>query len=460
MLLIMLSLMIAGTALFVAGLSTTNLRAQQLVSTQQSLALAREALLAYATVRPDRAAGNPAALPCPDIDDAGGLVEGVAHTNSCGLQGETVIGRVPWRTLGIDAPRDGSGACLWYVVSGSWKEAGANSAALINPDSNGQLQLWGVESSAVIEGLIPDERPVAMILAPMAAVPGQLRAAAVNRQCSGDFSATNFLDTDTGSGLSNATLSGITDGVDVLAVIAGRADLHNDRVVTISREDLERRITVRNDYDGNMRALGLAVSACVADYGLKNPGGANDLRLPWPAPLGLADYRPDAAYDDLNGTVLSGRLPDAVDDSNLQTGNPVSQVLSICDQGTVTAWSPAMRNLWQHWKDHFYYVLAESFAPDALVPSVCANCLSVNSAGQYAAVVVFANGRLEALAQVRDAPPMDADTRAVIGNYLEGANASGFPYTGGGFDLVSQAGSNTFNDLLFCIDQTLAVSEC
>lgn len=460
LLLIMLTLMIAGTAMFVAGLSTTDLRAQRLVATQISLAEAREALIAYAAIRPDRIPGEPAALPCPDVDDSGGLLEGVAHTNSCGASGETVIGRVPWRTLGIEVPRDGSGSCLWYVVSGSWKEAGTSSAALINPDSNGQLQLYGIENAAVVEGTTPAARPVAMLLAPMRVVTGQSRAAAVNRECSGNFNAGNFLDTDGGTGLSNAVLSGVADGIDVLAFVAGQAIPHNDRIATISRQDLADAITGRSDYPGNMRALGLAVAACVADYAMNNPGGTNDRRLPWPAPLNMADYRPAVAYDDLNGTVLSGRLPDIVDDSNTLTGNSIAQVLSTCDGSTVTAWTPEMRTLWSHWKDHFFYVIAESFAPDAAVPSVCVNCLTTNASGQYAAVIAFADSRLDDLSQVRDAPPMDTNTRADIANYLEDQNASGFPYTGGGLDLKSQAANDTFNDLLFCIDQNLAISEC
>jgi len=119
-----------------------------------------------------------------------------------------------------------------------------------------------------------------------------------------------------------------------------------------------------------------------------------------------------------------------------------------------------MHRQWQHWKDHFFYVVADSYAPTATVPSACIDCISVNGSGQYAAVVLFANSRLDALAQVRDAPPTDADTRNDIGNYLEAANVSGFPHTGGALDLYSQTAGTSFNDLLFCIDESLAVSEC
>ena len=157
---------------------------------------------------------------------------------------------------------------------------------------------------------------------------------------------------------------------------------------------------------------------------------------------------------------MSGRLPDVSDDSNAATGNSIARVLTDCDPVAVPEWSPEMRNLWATWKDHFYYVVAESQVPTATVPSVCNNCLTVNGGGQYAAVVLFGAHRLDALGQIRNAPPTDADTKQDVTNYLEAANATPFPYAGGGFDLVSQAASTTFNDLLFCIDDSLGVSEC
>jgi len=460
LLLMMLAVIVAGSALLVSRLSTTAIRAQRLTSTHDTLGVARDALLGYAAIRPDLAFGQPVALPCPDLDDSLGLDEGVAHTASCGAAGETVMGRVPWRTLGIAPPRDSGSACLWYVVSGSWKDAGGNTAGLVNPDSNGQLQLWGIDAGTVIAGAAPADRPVAMVIAPMEALPGQNRAAPSGRQCSANFSAANFLDDDASSGISNSALSGAVDTLDILAMATALGESHNDRIAIITRSDLERATIARADFDTRMRSLGVAVTECVADYARHNAGGVDDRRLPWPAPLQLADYRPDAAYDDADAGTLSGRLSDVVDDSSTLTGNSIADVLGGCDPATVVQWSPAMYELWSHWKDHFFYVVAESYAPDAVVPSACTNCLTVNGSGQYAALVLFGNSRLGALGQLRNAPPTDIDTKRDAVNYLEDANAGAFPYAGGGLDLVSTAETTTFNDLLFCIDETLVVIEC
>ena len=144
----------------------------------------------------------------------------------------------------------------------------------------------------------------------------------------------------------------------------------------------------------------------------------------------------------------------------LHIGNPVARILSDCDPGAVPQWTTQMMALWQNWKDHFFYAVAESFAPPAAVPSNCTTCLTVNGAGQYAAVVLFADARLNALGQIRNAPPTDADTRNAVSNYLEDANAANMPYMAGTVDFVSQPATATFNDLLFCVDDALAVTEC
>ena len=472
LLLMMLVVLVAATAVLVTRLDVNEMRTERLTESQGALALARDAVIDYATVRPDMAPGAPAMLPCPDINGGGGLLEGETHTAACGAAGVTVMGRLPWRSLGIAPLKDGGEACLWYVVSGSYKDAGAATAELINPDTNGQLQLLGIESGAIIAGAQPDDRPVAMIIAPMAALDSQARPGpGAAEQCSSSFAANRFLDTDSVSGISNASLFGVVDGIDVLATAAGYNPAHNDRIAIITRADLARRVQERHDFDARIGALSLAVTRCVAEYGRNNSGGTGDQRLPWPATVAMVDYRPDSAYDDLAGGTISGRLADTVDDSNAQTGNPIGRILSDCDPAAVPEWTPEMYSLWQHWKDHFFYAVAESYVPDAPpgggppgggppLPGACTDCLTVNGAGSYQAVIIFSGPRLDALGQVRNAPPIDTDTKDQVENYLEGANSTLIPAATGALDFVSQPASGSFNDRLFCIDETLNVAEC
>ena len=127
-------------------------------------------------------------------------------------------------------------------------------------------------------------------------------------------------------------------------------------------------MTARADFLNNMRSLGLAAAACVANYGASNPSGANDKRLPWPATLTLSDYRQNADYDDADVGFYSGRLADIADDSNAATGNPIARVLSDCDSSVVPQWTATQLARWQHWKDHFFYAVGDAIQPNGSDP--------------------------------------------------------------------------------------------
>lgn len=461
LLLTMLIVIMTTSAILLSHLSRDDLRTRRLLETRSVLAMAKTALVDYALVNPDVNFGRSISLPCPDIDDTGGFDDGSAHTTSCGVTGETVVGRLPWRTLGVEAVKDATSTCLWYVVSGSYKDADTETAAMINTDSNGQLQLVNLASGNVIEGLAPEDRPVAMVIAAMQATDSQTRPASVpGSPCAPGANPINYLDTDIGSGISNAALTGLGDTIDIIATYPGRNEEHNDRVITISRRDIARRVNRRADFESGMRSLGLAAASCLADYAAGNSGGAGDKRLPWPANVAMSDYRMDTSYDDVNSGLLAGRLPDIVTDSNLMTGNAIGRVLSDCNSVAVPDWSSSMYSSWQNWKDHFFYAVADSHSPSAATPSTCSSCLTVNGSGQYAAVLLFSNSRLPGLGQVRNAPPIDSDTKSNSSNYLEGANATNIPGTGVSTNYASGPESAVFNDLLFCIDDQLVVTEC
>lgn len=457
LLLFMLVIIVATATILVSGASRDRLAVLQQTDTRAKLEVARTALLDYAALRVDTGDGVAAALPCPDIDDTGGFADGEAHDTACGAAGVTVIGRLPWKTLGVPALKDAGSACLWYAVSGSWKDAGPATAAMINSDSNGSLQLFSVESGNVLAGAQPDERPVAMVFAAMPPLQGQVRpAVAQGRQCAPGASPDDYLDDDTLNGISNSTLFGAADVVEMFSVTASRDTAHNDRIAIVSRAEIASRLTGRSDFDADMRELGLAAAGCIADYAANNPGGPDDRRMPWPATVDLADYRVDGSYNDVDNGLISGRLPDTANDSNVSTGNPIVRVLSDCDVAAVPEWTPEVAARWSNWKDHFFYAVAPSFAPDAAAPSSCTSCLTVNGAGQYAALLIFGNERLGA--QLRDAPPTDPDLKRDPLNYLESGNAAAVP--GVITDFTSGPVSPTFNDLLFCVDENLVVTEC
>jgi hypothetical protein len=461
LLLMMLVVIIGASALLVTKLNRNTTQIAATSRTSEAMAQAKDAVLGFALSYPDRVPGSPVQLPCPDLDDTGATLEGEAHTANCGAPGVTVLGRLPWKTLGLAAPRDSASECLWFAVSGDHKFAGAATAAMINPDTNGQLTLYQAGSGTLIEGVLPADRPVALIIAPGQILPGQNRQSASQpgQQCSDDFSIAAFLDTDSVSGISNAAILG-SPGIDAFVRASGATDTINDRVVSITREELANRVYERHDHANRMTSLAASIAACVANYGNTNPGGPDDRRLPWPAPVSLADYRLDGLYNDVAGGLLSGRLVDSADDSNAVTGNAISRVLSDCDGVAVPSWNVEMFALWQNWKDHFFYYVSDSFSPVSAVPNSCTDCITVNGGPQVAAVIIYSHRRLDALAQRRDAPPLDTDTRNDISNYLESANSVNHPYVAGSIDLESRVQDNSFNDVLYCIDTSLNVAAC
>jgi hypothetical protein len=462
LLIMLLLLVLGGVVLFSRHLSLQLPNASRARANAALLAEAKEALLGYAATWDATHPGEFGLLPCPDIDATGLLSEGDAHELLCGLQHQSMLGRLPWRTLGIDPGRTRGGECLWYAVSGTWKAGGLARPAMINTDASGQFRVLAADGSTVIAGATAGERPVAILIAPGSPLAGQLRLTLPTgvSQCGGSFLATGYLDSDAGSGINNATLSLLPDSVDDFISTDPGAMTVNDQVLFITRGEIEARILRRADVQTRLRDLTRAVARCIADYGLRNPGGSGDRRLPWPAPVDLVDYRSAAQYNDTPVGELSGRVPNTVNDSNAQTGNLSPGVLTACNSATVPEWTPAMATLWQHWKDHLFYAVALDYRPSGAPAAGCSTCLRVNGAGNWAAVVMFSGSRLATLGQVRDEPPMSADTRNVIGNYLEGRNAGNHPNVAGNGNYESTTASTTFNDVLYCLDANLAVSSC
>ncbi len=112
--------------------------------TIQAMSKAREALLGYATTYRDTHPGEVFGyFPCPDM---GTGFEGHAAPG-CGGQDVTVIGRLPWRTLDLPPLRDANGECLWYAVSGNFKN-NPKTKDLLNRDTNGLIEVVAADGTS------------------------------------------------------------------------------------------------------------------------------------------------------------------------------------------------------------------------------------------------------------------------------------------------------------------------
>ena len=162
-LLAMLLILALGASYFmVSRLDAMSVDAKAAVGGYNALVLnrAKQALIGYVAAQAVKAGeNNPGALPCPEaaayFDDPSN--EGKV-ASSCSLP---KVGRLPWRTLGLDKLTDASGEPLWYVVSPGWGYNGTNTS--INSDSKGQLTLDGAAGT-------DSDTIVALIIAPGPAI--------------------------------------------------------------------------------------------------------------------------------------------------------------------------------------------------------------------------------------------------------------------------------------------------
>ncbi len=91
----------------------------------------------------------------------------------------------------------------------------------------------------------------------------------------------------------------------------------------------------------------------------------------------------------------------------------------------------------------------------------CGDCVWLRNNGlRYAAIVLFAGSALSG--QDRASTSTTNAERRQLGKYLEGFNLSSYPNYGGNHEYEAGDPTNSFNDILYCIDpgSSLSVDEC
>jgi len=181
---------------------------------------AKQALIGYVAQQTAPAGeNNPGRLPCPEAPgNYGTASEGIAAGN-CTLP---AVGRLPWRTLGLDKLLDAASEPLWYVVSPGWALSNSTTPPLttfINSMSPGQLTVDGVADTAV-----------ALIIAPGAAfnvpaAPGCAAKSQTHPTAAGTLDRSNYLE------CGNATAG-------PNFVTTGPSASFNDQVLRVATADL------------------------------------------------------------------------------------------------------------------------------------------------------------------------------------------------------------------------------
>jgi hypothetical protein len=468
----MIILVLGVVTVLVSSFNSSAVNIERDKTTAQALAQAREALIGYAVTYADTHSNTvPGYLPCPDRSGTGGST-GEGSSDTCSGTDISTLGRLPWRTLGLEPLRDGYGECLWYAVSGTYQNNPKTD--MMNWDTRGLLKVSDANGNSMSD-------VVAVIFAPGPPLTGQDRAAsspATAPTCGGNYTASNYLDSD--GTHDNSAVSGNASATS--SFYSGTSSQMNDKLIYITRQDIWNAMLKRNDFMTTLKTMTQKAAECIADYGKRNYRYVQwphvDKRLPWSGRFypSSSDYKTDSSYDDEDNR-NAGRLPYRVNTSDSQTSNyinsPYYQLTSdgdncpdVKDSHGHKDW-PNYYPWWTNWKDHLYYAVSSSFDPDASIYSSwsgwhaphCGTCVEVNGT-EYAAVVIFAGQALSGQSRATDADHLSAS------NYLEGSNLTNInnsSYGGGtyvnGTDLSSNPGT-TNDDVLYCIKEDLSVVAC
>lgn len=170
----------------------------------QVLSRAKQALIGYMAQQAALAGeNNPGHLPCPEAPANFGTANEGIEASFCAAP---AVGRLPWRTLGLDKLVDSAGEPLWYAVSNGWHRPNSTTNLTIYADSLGQLTVDGAANSAV-----------ALIIAPGPAtvVGGGCAAWSQSRSTAGAPDLRNYLEcgNETGSFVSSSPGNTFNDQV-------------------------------------------------------------------------------------------------------------------------------------------------------------------------------------------------------------------------------------------------------
>lgn len=506
-------LMVIGLTAFLATSNSSRMEITQQqtseVKTQFAVKKAKEALMAYALtqVLTDRQLS----LPCPD---GGSATEGEAKP--CGDTHVNKIGRLPWKTLKLNPLKDGAGECLWYAVSGDFKNSGNNE--MLNQDSQGMFEIYKYNGTSKTKVSNDNDKAVAVIIAPGKRLNSQDRINDMDgsekkwKQCGGNYDFKNYLESI--DGIDNSSISSTKDALDsfistvlpnanltdsdldidadlttdfndyieyitfseiwhmldiksdVIPMPSNPAKLKLDNLSTFEESiDFEDKIEFEDTIDPDATPnedLAKKLTECLVEHVFTNSN-----KFPWPLAVKSSDlnddYRENEYYKrpddyDTNSPYL-GRLPcvalkEATTDCSIS--NSAESDGDLC-----SSLNQQEAFLWENWKDHFFYALSTNFDPDT-TSTACAddNCIKYNGS-YYAAIVFFSREALTG--------HLPRTNKEDIAAYLEGNNAIRYPDKYGshtyfdGTNLITQPSyEKTGNDILYCIDATssFGVSEC
>ena len=251
-LLIFLILLVTAALTYVVNsLTPEMIEARRTQKTSAALVQARDALIGYSVKE------------TPVLDAGYLLVPDTGWTSTpegnsegtLGAMNVSVMGKLPWKTLGVPPLRDGEGECLWYVVSGRFK-INPKTTEAFNWDTLGQIDIIDNNGNLLANNV------AALIAAPGAVRDAQDRAIADPSliHCGGNYGARNYLDpynsSDALSGQINYFAGSlVAPDTSNKQFVQANNDHYNDRFLLITVDAIFRPIIRRNDFASLISSL-------------------------------------------------------------------------------------------------------------------------------------------------------------------------------------------------------------
>lgn len=416
---------------FISNLTPGAIEMRRQQQTDDALTQARDAMLGYVLryreANPDSSTKEYKEvygyLPMPDLGTSRNnnspscTEEGCEAANFSGNGANvTVIGRFPWRSLGVAALRDGHGECLWYVISGGHQRI--QQASPMNWDTLAHLDLKTANGSAALVALLTEaqahERPVAIIFSPGPALSGQNRAKSTDDNvdtCGGNYSVKNYLDPYTATAL--GAITNYVDGATNQASLATATDSLKELIGTPIQKRSDNTL-----WSGKNCPTSDSTSceAVVNDHGLTLTSDLIFSRLRKRAAFrGDINAMLDRIVPCLRDQIAAGTLPDLAAPAFTGGGNKYGRIPGL-DTDPCYGEGTDPKGYYPHYKDQIFVAACAS-----------GNCFNVtvdNVLSTCPGVLVFAGQR--SASQIRST---DAQ-KDMPSNYLEDTNLASFtsPY--------------------------------
>lgn len=191
----------------------------------------------------------------PDLRLSSSIREG-SESGNAGAADISLIGKLPWYSLGVSTFKDGWQECLWYIVSGRFKHSPPT--AILNWDTQGQLEVIDSSGNLIASNLVAIIASVGPILE------GQNRSTNTNLpNCGGNYDAKNYLDTPNINNANHNTVNyflGTTNNRQALNTnnkqfVFAKDKFYNDQFVYITSEDIFRPLMFRDDFINQISVL-------------------------------------------------------------------------------------------------------------------------------------------------------------------------------------------------------------